>query len=61
MGNIGHEEAIEEAEQIKSIAVLPFEDMSADKDQELFCDGMAETIINTLIHLGGLRASLINR
>ena len=29
-----------------SIAVLPFENMSADPDQEYFCDGMAEEIIN---------------
>ena len=32
----------------KSIAVLPFEDMSPHEDQEYFCDGMAEEIINAL-------------
>lgn len=31
-----------------SIAVLPFVDMSAEKDQEYFCDGIAEEIINAL-------------
>ncbi len=31
-----------------SIAVLPFEDMSAEKDQEYFADGMAEDIITEL-------------
>jgi adenylate cyclase len=31
-----------------SIAVLPFEDMSADKDQEYFADGMVEDIITAL-------------
>jgi len=34
-----------------SIAVLPFKDMSAQKDQEYFCDGMAEEIINALASL----------
>jgi len=31
-----------------SIAVLPFTDLSPQKDQEYFCDGMAEEIINSL-------------
>ena len=39
----------------KSIAVLPFEDMSPQKDQEYFCDGMAEEIINALTHVEGLK------
>jgi hypothetical protein len=30
----------------KSIAVLPFTDMSQQKDQEYFCEGMAEELIN---------------
>jgi adenylate cyclase len=34
-----------------SIAVLPFLDLSPDKDQEYFCDGMAEEIINALVHV----------
>ena len=38
-----------------SIAVLPFTDMSPGRDQEYFCDGIAEQIINTLAHVGGLR------
>ena len=33
-----------------SIAVMPFRDMSADRDQEFFCEGMSEEII---IALGG--------
>ncbi len=40
-----------------SIAVLAFEDMSPDKDQEYFCDGIAEEIINNLAHVGGLRVA----
>ena len=38
-----------------SIAVLPFMDMSADKDQEYFCDGMAEELINALTQIRDLR------
>jgi TolB-like protein/Tfp pilus assembly protein PilF len=40
-----------------SIAVLPFADMSPEKDQEYFCDGMAEEIINTLSHITGLQVA----
>jgi TolB-like protein/Tfp pilus assembly protein PilF len=39
----------------KSIAVLPFLDMSAKKDQEYFADGMAEEIINLLAKVPDLR------
>jgi serine/threonine-protein kinase len=38
-----------------SIAVLPFANLSADEEQEYFCDGMAEDIINALTQLEGLR------
>jgi TolB-like protein/DNA-binding winged helix-turn-helix (wHTH) protein/Flp pilus assembly protein TadD len=37
-----------------SIAVLPFEDMSAAKDQEYFSDGLAEQLINDLAKISGL-------
>jgi serine/threonine protein kinase/Tfp pilus assembly protein PilF len=37
-----------------SIAVLPFTNMSADPEQEYFCDGMAEEILNALAHVEGL-------
>ncbi len=40
-----------------SIAVLPFTNMSADPEQEYFCDGMAEDIINDLTHVEGLRVA----
>ncbi len=39
----------------RSIAVLPFEDMSADRGEEYFGDGIAEEIINALTRLPGLR------
>jgi serine/threonine-protein kinase len=38
-----------------SIAVLPFQDMSPEKDQEYFCDGMTEEIINVLTHVEDLK------
>ena len=37
-----------------SIAVLPFTNMSADPEQEYFCDGITEEIINALTHIGSL-------
>ena len=40
-----------------SIAVLPFTNMSADPEQEYFCDGMSEEIINALTTLEHLRVS----
>jgi TolB-like protein/DNA-binding winged helix-turn-helix (wHTH) protein/Flp pilus assembly protein TadD len=39
----------------KSIAVLPFTDMSEKKDQEYFADGMAEEIINLLVKVPELK------
>ncbi len=38
----------------KSIAVLPFTDMSEKKDQEYFADGMAEEILDVLAKIPGL-------
>ena len=42
---------------VPSIAVLPFDDMSPQKDQDYFCEGMAEEIINALTGLEGLRVA----
>jgi len=39
----------------KSVAVLPFVDMSETKDQEYFGDGMAEEIINLLANVPDLQ------
>ena len=38
-----------------SIAVLPFQNMSGDAEQDYFCDGLVEDIITTLSKLDGLR------
>ena len=39
---------------IPSIAVLPFTNMSADPEQEYFCDGMSEELINALAKIRNL-------
>jgi serine/threonine protein kinase/tetratricopeptide (TPR) repeat protein len=41
----------------KSIAVLPFANMSADADSEYFSDGITEEIINAIVQLPGLRVA----
>jgi adenylate cyclase len=41
----------------KSIAVLPFVNMSNDPDQEYFSDGMAEEILNSLAHVKDLKVA----
>jgi serine/threonine-protein kinase len=40
---------------LSSIAVLPFVNMSGDPEQEYFCDGMAEELINALTQIKELR------
>ncbi|MGD9056229.1 MAG: tetratricopeptide repeat protein [Desulfobacterales bacterium] len=40
-----------------SIAVLAFEDLSPQKDQEYFCDGIAEEIINNLTRMEGIKVA----
>ena len=39
----------------KSVAVLPFVNMSADKEDEYFSDGLSEELINALTNVEGLR------
>jgi non-specific serine/threonine protein kinase len=40
-----------------SIAVIPFADMSPKKDQDYFCDGIAEEIINSISRIENLRVA----
>lgn len=40
-----------------SIAVLPFDDMSPDEDQEYFSDGIAEELLNALAKLKNLQVA----
>jgi eukaryotic-like serine/threonine-protein kinase len=44
-----------ESRMPSSIVVLPFADMSPQKDQEYFCHGVTDEIINTLTKVPGLR------
>lgn len=44
-------------DEAPSIAVIPFNDMSPQKDQDHFCEGMAEEIINALSKVAGLRVA----
>jgi len=41
----------------KSIAVLPFVNMSSDKEQEYFSDGISEEILNALAKVKGLQVT----
>jgi TolB-like protein len=43
--------------RVPSIAVLPFTDMSPGRDQEYFCEGIAEELINALTQIEGLRVA----
>jgi len=43
--------------ETQSIAVLAFADLSPDRDQEYFGDGIAEEILNALVRLPGLRVA----
>jgi serine/threonine-protein kinase len=52
---LDHVSAQPTAEQQPSIAVLPFANMSGDKEQEYFSDGLAEEIINALVKVPGLK------
>ena len=40
-----------------SIAVLPFAHLSSDADDEYFCDGLAEELINALAKIDGLKVA----
>ena len=49
-----HAEFVEQA-PYQSIVVLPFSNLSADPDNEYFCDGLAEELINALTKIERLR------
>jgi TolB-like protein/Tfp pilus assembly protein PilF len=51
----GRTEALVESYGDKSIAVLAFQDMSQDKDQEYLSDGIAEELLNLLAKIPDLR------
>lgn len=42
---------------LPSVAILPFSDMSPARDQESFCEGIAEELLNALTQIPGLRVA----
>src|SRR5881296_891745 len=55
LGNPQRPQNIRGAAPAKSVAVLPFVNMSADKNDEYLSDGMTEELINALAKVPGLR------
>jgi adenylate cyclase len=55
LGNPQRPQNIRGAAPAKSVAVLPFVNMSADKHDEYLSDGMTEELINALARVPGLR------
>ena len=49
--------SVKKVEEQPSIAVLPFSNMSADKENEYFSDGLAEEILNSLVRIPGLKVT----
>jgi adenylate cyclase len=50
-------ESPSQAIDLSSIAVLPFADMSPERDQEYLCEGFAEELINALTRIDSLRVA----
>ena len=46
-----------EVEELNSVAVLPFVNMSSDPENEFFADGITEEIINLLTRVNGLKVT----
>jgi len=42
---------------VNSVAVLPFKDFSPQRDQDYFCEGLAEELINALTQVKGLNVA----
>lgn len=50
-------EEVTVVEDEKSIAVLPFVNMSGDQNNEYFSDGLSEELLNSLVRIGGLKVT----
>lgn len=55
-GNLEFDRELE-PDALPSVAVLPFDDMSEGGDQDYFCEGIAEEILNALCKVAGLRVA----
>ena len=51
------EDKVTKEETLTSIAVLPFANMSADPENEYFCDGLAEDLLNALVKIEDLKVA----
>ncbi len=56
-GRRGRRSESQPRDAVASIAVLPFADLSPAKDQDYFCDGIAEELLNALCAVPGLRVA----
>jgi serine/threonine-protein kinase len=54
-GRAGQTRPVGAARDIKSIAVLPLENLSEDPEQEFFADGMTDALITDLAKIGALK------
>jgi adenylate cyclase len=54
---VQHDEPQDAGVVIKSVAVLPFADLSENQDQEWFADGLTEEILNSLARLPELKVT----
>jgi TolB-like protein len=50
-------QAEEQREKTRAVAVLPFVDLSREKDQDYLCEGLAEEILIALSKVEGLRVA----
>ncbi|TDJ35216.1 MAG: tetratricopeptide repeat protein [Gammaproteobacteria bacterium] len=53
----GRKKTPEAEDESKSIAVLPFANLSTDPENEYFADGLSEELLNVLAHIDGLRVA----
>ena len=49
--------AVSGVDNLNSIAVLPFAHLSSDPDDEYFCDGLADELLNALAKIDGLKVA----
>ncbi len=57
LGSSGERSDATDQSATQSIAVLPFVNMSDDKDNEYFSDGLSEELLNVLAQVDGLRVA----
>jgi len=56
LGELGQENATKNSD-LPTIAVLPFDDLSPQKDQDFMCEGLAEALINALVKTEGIKVA----